>query len=1281
MMVDSDVCTHLPVVAVMLGGKLVYALLDTGSTASYVSREIANELGLEGKNVTYNLNTIECSSVQHTQEVQASVESIDGHDRMSMKFYVSDGVPITVPYVNINDYPHLRHLRIHGNQNPSVHVSVLIGCDNHRALVPLDSVVGSNGPSAIRTIFGWAMCDKTSAASADKVGQQTVATFLTLNIEKNVNKLWDIEQNPLREDLDSYSQEDFHVVNLWDSQTKLVDNHYVVPIPWKNSTPSFPNNFGMAMSRYNSLMRKLNSDPESKNLYNKGIQKMINLDHAEEVPSDELNDSSGTVWYLPHHGVKSENKPGKLRIVFDCSATKSGVSLNNQSLPGPNLLNRLCNVLSRFRQYQYAFMADIEAMYPQVRIPEKDRNALRFIWHDGNGIKHYRLVGHPFGGVWCSSVSTYALLRTVKDNTVFPQEIRNIVSTSFYVDDCLKSYSNPDLGDMMHMLKLLLSCGGFNLTKFVSNVPKALESMNTEDLSKEVKDLNLDVTCQALGVQWDINSDSFRYHISAPPGGPITRRKILSYVASVYDPLGLITPVILGGRLLFQESTRVCPDQWDSSLPPSLVDKWSHWVNTLQEVQDNISIPRCYFPFSDTRNVAKYQLHVFCDASLLAYGTCVYITQTVQNQPIRNSLVVSRARVAPGKATSIPRLELQAAVLAVEVESVVYKELEFDLLPSVFYTDSEIVLRYISNDSRRFKVYVANRVSKIQNYTEVSQWHYVSSKENPADMLSRAHVIDDTNVQSWLSGPDLLRSQDMLVEKPLDFSDDDGDPEVKKIQIYTCTSMETKPVLPLDSLLARYSDYHKLVRAVAWLLRLKKRLLTKTTPPAPYLTVQELSDAKHLLFTHSQLQSYKTEIEDLNDHGYVSKHSSLRKLNPTISDSGILVVHGRLGESFMSDQAKRPIILSPDHILTKLIVSWYHNVFHGGIEWVLSLVRKQFWIPRGRKIVKSVARKCLLCKKLFSKPQPQFMAPLLKERCDPQFPFIHVGLDCCGPFLEKYKRATVKVWVCLFTCMVTRAVHLERLTGLDTESFINGLRRFVARRGNPKVIFCDNGTNFVGTRNIFVQLNQNSVSKFCATKDIEWHFIPPLSPHMGGAWERLVGVVKRVLCGILPLHSQDRALNPDVLCTVLAEVESIVNSRPLTKVSSDCTDLNAITPNHILLLREGPPPLCFQEKDRHRQLWRQVQYYAGQFWRRFLREYIPMLQSRQKWLKKERNFQVGDLVLICQESLPRGLWPLAIVQSVNVGRDGLVRSVKVKTSTTSLVRPITKLVLLESQLF
>ena len=301
-------------------------------------------------------------------------------------------------------------------------------------------------------------------------------------------------------------------------------------------------------------------------------------------------------------------------------------------------------------------------------------------------------------------------------------------------------------------------------------------------------------------------------------------------MASVYDPLGLITPVVLGGRLLFQESTRVCPDQWDSSLPPSLVDKWSHWVNTLQEVQDNISIPRCYFPFSDNRNEAKYQLHVFCDASLLAYGTCVYITQTVQNQPITSSLVVSRARVAPGKATSIPRLELQAAVLAAEVESVVYKELEFDLLPSVFYTDSEIVLRYISNDSRRFKVYVANRVSKIQNYTEVSQWHYVSSKENPADMLSRAHVIDDTNVQSWLSGPDLLCSQDMLVEKPLDFSDDNSDPEVKKIQIYTCTSMETKPVLPLDSLLARYSDYHKLVRAVAWLLRLKKRLLTKTLP-------------------------------------------------------------------------------------------------------------------------------------------------------------------------------------------------------------------------------------------------------------------------------------------------------------------------------------------------------------------------------------------------------------------------------------------------------------------
>ena len=256
-------------------------------------------------------------------------------------------------------------------------------------------------------------------------------------------------------------------------------------------------------------------------------------------------------------------------------------------------------------------------------------------------------------------------------------------------------------------------------------------------------------------------------------------------------------------------------------------------------------------------------------------------------------------------------------------------------------------------------------------------------------------------------------------------------------------------------------------------------------------------------------------------------------------------------------------------------------------------------------------------------------------------PFTNVGLDCFGPFSIKQGRSQVKRFGCIFTCLACRAVHLEVLSGLDAGSFINGLKRFIARRGQPESITCDNGTNFVGGRSELAKsiksLDFKKIENYAAVKDVEWRFNPPYASHMGGVWERLIRTIRKVLVGLFDVNSSSR-MSDDMLQTLFCEVECIVNSRPLTKVSDDIRDNSALTPNHFLMVREHVPlpPGQFEEADLLRKRWRAVQHLSNSYWSRWLREYVPELQRRSKWLNKTRNFKVGDLVLMCDEHVPHG---------------------------------------------
>jgi hypothetical protein len=312
------------------------------------------------------------------------------------------------------------------------------------------------------------------------------------------------------------------------------------------------------------------------------------------------------------------------------------------------------------------------------------------------------------------------------------------------------------------------------------------------------------------------------------------------------------------------------------------------------------------------------------------------------------------------------------------------------------------------------------------------------------------------------------------------------------------------------------------------------------------------------------------------------------------------------------------------------------------------------------------------------------MADLPAERCEPGRPaFSYVGVDLFGPFYVKCGRSEVKRYGCLYTCFTSRAIHIEVLKGLETDVFINGFIRFISRRGNPIKIWSDNGTNFVGARSELTKslrdLDRNQVVQAAGRRNIEWVFNPPLASHHGGTWERMIRTVRRVLLSLL---STSPRMNDDVLSTVLCEAENIVNSRPITKSSDDINDDVPLTPNHLLLMKANSslPWGIFHNSDTYRKHWRHVQHLSTQFWKRWIREYLPGLQMRQKWNDQVPNIKNGDLVLMLDESSPRGSWPLGLVKDTITGRDGLVRSARIKVRGTELVRPVTKLVLLEGSI-
>ena len=1275
-----------------------YALLDCGSNKSMCSESLLTDLGTTGTPISYSLNTVDKHGRRHGFSASLSVKSMDssavfeiGDVWSSKSLHVSmNGMP---DEEDVSAWPHLSDIRL--PRIDASEVTLLIGSDVPEAFWVEDERRGSTGePYAIKTPLGWALLGPIG-----KGKQQAEVCFTQAYddmLQEKLEMMWkadfgDAMNSPKAE----MSQEDIAALKIMKSTLVNEGNRYRLSLPWRNDPATLPNNLVLAQSRLNYLQRRFAKNPDLHEAYTNTVQDYIDKGFARRVTTDEL--TRDRAWYIPHHAVINPNKPGKTRVVFDCAAKYKGVSLNDNLLNGPDLVNSLVGVLIRFRQERVAMIADVEAMFHQVLVREEDCNYLRFLWWENGDMGQppvpYCMTRHIFGATSSPSCASFALKKCAWDNTTTHSEAAvNTVLKNFYVDDCLKSVIDvPAAVALIPEVCALLRCGGFRLTKWLSNERAVVTSVPDEERAPSLKSYDLSQKLpyeRALGLQWDTEHDSFTFKIE-PKTKPLTRRGILSVTSSLYDPLGLVAPVTIVPKIIQQDLCRL-KLKWDDEVPAEAAERWKAWLSELPALME-VHVPRCYKPLGLLVD-NTVELHHFCDASEAAYGAVSYVKMYDANGNVQVSLVVGKARVAPIQPVTIPRLELSAAVVAARLHEQVMAELEYNIDQVYFWTDSMSTVKYIRNQTSRFKRFVANRLSVIHEASSPDQWMYVPTKQNPADLASRGVRPNDSRALAyWLGGPKfLLSSTADYPQQPASLSTDDPEQEVRNVLHVFASEIETDDDLEdnydvIGSMMERCSSWHAIQKRIAWLMRFceycVRRYLRRGYVRTGLLEVSEIEAAQMEVIRHVQAIEYYEELAALKKNAQLPRSSPLIKLCPILED-GIVRVGGRLEKADLTYDVKHPIIIPGKTRLSELMVREVHDSNgHVGAKHILSLLNQRYWLTPGISSIRTVLNDCFLCRKRNAQPCLQKMASLPPERVTADLPpFTNVGVDYFGPMNVVQGRSTVMRYGCLFTCMASRAVHIEIASSLDTQSFLAALSRFISRRGKPAKIFSDNGTNFTSAdkelRCLVAAWNQAVIHDSLLQRQIEWQFIPPAASHMGGVWERLVKSVKSVLRALL----QDKLVKDEVLTTLMCEVERIMNDRPITPASADSRDAEPLTPSKILLLRSNScvVPGSFDKKDNYgNRRWRQAQLFADQFWKRWLSEYVPLLQERQKWQSTVRNVTVGDIVLISDEVTPRGQWPMGVVEEVYQGSDDLVRSVKLRCNGGNKVRPITKLCLLE----
>ena len=986
------------------------------------------------------------SSTMCNKVYNVEISSIDGKTKTTLSsVYSRSSWPFELTDSPVPDdtrtFQKLRELPINYENKK---IGLLIGLNRPDILRPLEVIhTTKRGPYATRHMFGWAITGTTFDSGLSKITCLHVkSNEVDASLEDKFQRCFASDFIDADSSHNLLSMDDREwLKKVENSLKRLPNNQFEIGLPLRDSV-QMPDNYKQAHQRIEGLRRRFVKDTSYFEEYKNFMTDMLENDYAEEVPKDKIEGQFGKVWYLTHFGVRHKQKK-KLRIVFDCSLKYRGQSLNDNLLQGPDLTNSLVGVLLRFREGMFAFSADIKSMFYRVRVPENDTNLVRFLWYPEHGLNKkptdHRIKVHVFGAKSSPSCANYALRATTKN--LENQSIADSIQKNFYVDDILKTANNEsELVTIAHQVVKVLNDYGFKLTNFTSNSRELLKSLPPEKLSKYLNELDIgqdDLPCEkTLGVLWNIQSDSFKFRVDIKNELSVTKRNILSVLFRIYDPLFVVCPVIITGKRIFQEACENVTG-WDDELNHDLKTRWERWLVELRHLE-NFQIPRPFFRISNSPE--NFQLHVFCDGSMVAHGAVAYIRRQDQKD-VDTALVMAKTRLTPlNRSTlkTVPRIELNAAKLAVILQQQIMDEITLQVDQCFFWTDSTVVLYYIKNNQSRFQRFISNRVAFIRSRTMIEQWHHVPGSENPADILSRGvgNAEEFVTDSTWKLGPNFLHQ-----DKSTWPTDPAEQPCVDEVEFVKDTSsfVVQQNLNPCLQIIESTNDWYKLKCRVAYWVRFKLFLINKCLNNAR-LTVDEL------IYAENQIWKTLQNFHMPQVHKYLINKSTslprhLRKLNPFVDDDGLIRVYGRLKSSNLDYNAKHPILIDCKSPVLDVFLEYIHRKSgHFGKEYMLSQIRSTLHLVGATSLIKKILNKCIPCRKVHGKTSTQFMANLPAERLDDTLPpFSNTGTDYFGPISVSRGRGRCKEkrYGVIFTCLVSRAIHLEIAYSLDTDSFIN----------------------------------------------------------------------------------------------------------------------------------------------------------------------------------------------------------------------------------------------------
>ena len=1268
----------------------VKCLIDSGSQRSYLSEGVLQRLNLSTPKNEKKLlvNTFLDSSHKSFTECSLLINFQENRDTL-MQFLISRDFDISYSIDGLKmafDNISAHHKMADVCHQDEIHLEGLIGVDGIQlirnfAFVPLLGGIGirlSSGVVPIGNVDSFLnsaqLEEKYSkqSASESNIGTQvdsSMVNFLVDPVKTGIDPLGSVAHESMVDDRidnlfkveslgisEPVSEIDENFIEDFDQNIELIEGKYHVKLPWYENVKEVKNNYHICSAVLDRVLVKLENDGLY-DKYNSVFEQQLTDGIIEEVSLEGLDINEHT--FVPHRPVikYDDTATTKTRIVLNCSfSTGKSPSLNQAAYPGINLLNNLLELLLKLRTFCYVAIADLKQAYLMIKLKEiADRNRFTVLWRDRTGkLIVYRYKSLVFGFVSSSFILSHVLSHHLNkyDYDVCTEALIN----NMYVDNFLFTHNDAEqVVQVYSQARQRMAEAGFDLRSWATNC-EALQQRIDEDGCGVTHSSPYE---KILGYNYSASKDELSVvGVEVISNGPITKRILLSKISSVFDPLGLLNPILVRSKILMQ---RVWQSKitWDDELDLDCMREWTQIESDLN-LLDQMKFPRYVCNENST-------LYIFCDSSKHVYGF-VCFARCEMNDSYKSNLIFSKCRNAPTKSKTLPTLELMSAFLAFKCLASILRS-----IPSVkevyIALDSQIALNWILSGelkSSNKNQFARNRVKEIchlkneikDEFNVECKLKYVPSEQNVADLITRGLTYQElTNkINFWKFGPEFLNKKDVIWP----VNDLGCLSDANKILVNTVLVDEVQPLVNAD----RFSDINKLLRVSVLVLRAISRMRRRPVDGSDLMNQSKINLLKFEQFKH-----FPNEVNFLNKKSEVAPNR-VRDLNLFLDEHGLLRSRGRLAKSTHCDyNVNNPLLLPKSSHVTKLYIKYFHEKnMHLGVQVTLNATRQAgFYIQQGRSAVKSVNRKCFICRKInsfaFRSPKSN---DLIKDRVQVTRPFENTGVDYTGHVFVKNGDGYTKMYLLIFTCLCIRAVHIELVPSMTCKDFLLAMVRFVNLFSVPKALYSDNASTFMQAMGILSKTHiDNDFTAYLAKHSIRHVRIPIRAAWYGAMWERMIKTIKSCLYKTL-----GRKRVPYFeLITVLSDIEVAINSRPLTYYDDE--NLTVISPNNFLKPLAGTNLLFGDVSGSQLETPSRSEFVAAlrrredilsaykDLWKE---TYLLSLREGAKSTKRDTipdQVKPGDVVLIHTPMKSRTFWNLGKVIQPLPGPDGQTRCAKV----------------------